>query len=110
MFFLGSNLHQDYKMTEANKSIGQSMKDTFMSISHGAAGPVDHTSGGNPRTHPASDAEDITNMRDHGSGKNGPGADFRKTGEAFSQVRKDGDHPTPRASAHGVDGNEQFNA
>lgn len=84
-----------------------------MSIAHGASGKPDLSSGGNSRVHPASDAEDIKSqpgMREHGSGGNGPNADFRKAGTAFENVRKGGENPSMRASDHGLDGLKQHNA
>lgn len=82
-----------------------------MSMSHGAAGPVDGTSGS--RLHPASNQEDVQNqagLRDHGSGKNGPGADFRAAGTKYEQVRKDGENTSPNAATHDIDSLKQFNA
>lgn len=95
------------------QSIGQTIKDSFMSLGHGAPGKVDTQSGGNSRLHPASDkldTQDQPGLRDHGSGKNGPKADFRALGTKYENVRKEGQNPTPNAEGHGVDGLLQHNA
>lgn len=98
----------------SDKSMMQTVKDTFMSVSHGAAGQVDNASGGNARLHPASDASDLkeqTGLRDHGAGNNGPNASFREAGKAFEDVRKGGENPRVSTSAHGIDTSlEQYNA
>lgn len=96
-----------------DKSIGQTIKDSFMSLGHSAAGNVDTSSGGNSRLHPASDLSDVqgqAGLRDHGAGKNGPSADFRALGDKYESVRKSGQNPTPNAEGHGVDGLAQHNA
>lgn len=98
----------------SDKSMLQSVKDTFMSVSHGAAGEVDNGSGGNSRLHPASDPADLAGqagLRDHGAGNNGPNASFREAGKAFEDVRKGGENPRVSTSAHGIDNStEQYNA
>lgn len=87
-----------------------------MSLAHGAAGTTDGsttTTGGNERLHPASDKEDIVQqpgLRAHGSGKNGPDADFRSAGTAYESVRKSGANVSPNAATHDIDSLKQHNA
>lgn len=106
---MSANTNTDH----SEQSIGQSIKDSFMSLGHSAPNTTQDKSATSSRLHPASDPADVASqagMREHGSGGNGPTADFRAAGTAFEKVRKEGENPSVRASDHGLDGLKQHNA